>query len=87
VTSVGPVLGITFAMLGGCLWPLAIVPPSLRVIGHLTPHAWAMDGFIEVIGNRGSLGDIVPELVVLLGFAAVLLPLSVVAVRRSIKTS
>ncbi len=65
----------------GCLWPLAIVPASLRVIGHLTPHASAMDGFIEVIGNRGSLGDIVPELVVLLGFAAVLLPLSVVATR------
>jgi hypothetical protein len=46
-----------------------------------------MDGFIEVIGNRGSLGDIVPELMVLLGFAAVMIPLSVVTTRRSLKTS
>jgi ABC-2 type transport system permease protein len=87
VTSVGPMLGIAFGMLGGCLWPLAIVPVSMRVIGHFTPHAWVMDGFIEVIGNRGSLGDIVPELAVLLGFAAVMVPLSVATTRRALKTS
>ncbi len=87
VTSVGPMIGIAFGMLGGCLWPLAIVPVSMRVIGHFTPHAWAMDGFIEVIGNRGSLGDIVPELVVLLGFAAVMVPLSVATTHRALKSS
>ncbi len=84
VSAVGPPLGIALGMLGGCMWPLEIVPPLMRSFGHLFPHAWAMDAWIELVGRGGGVGDIALQLSVLAGFAAVLLPLSVWRLRRAI---
>lgn len=71
--SIGPVIGIGFAMLGGCMWPLEIVPPVVRTIGHVTPHAWAVDAWTTVLSKGGTTADIVGPLGVLSLFAAGLL--------------
>jgi ABC-2 type transport system permease protein len=42
-TAIGPAVGTAFGMLGGCMWPLEIVPQPVRLVGHATPHAWAVD--------------------------------------------
>ena len=83
-TSVGPVVGIGMGMLGGCMWPLEIVPPVMRTLGHLTPHGWAVDGWTELLARDGHLGDIGTELGVLAAFAAVLLGAAVVTLRRAV---
>ncbi|TCN42227.1 hypothetical protein EV644_104609 [Kribbella orskensis] len=72
-SSIGPVIGIGFAMLGGCLWPLEIVPAGVRALGHVTPHAWAVDAWITVLSKDGTVGDIAAPLCVLVLFAAGLL--------------
>jgi ABC-2 type transport system permease protein len=82
--AVGPPVGIALGMLGGCMWPLEIVPRTMRAIGHITPQAWAMDGFIDLIVRGEGLAGIIPQLAVLLGVAAVLLPLASWRLRRSI---
>jgi ABC-2 type transport system permease protein len=51
----------TFSGLGGAWVPLEVTSPAFQVIGHLTPVAWAMDGF-QNINLRGF------------GFESVLLP-------------
>jgi ABC-2 type transport system permease protein len=83
-TSIGPPLGIALGMLGGCMWPLAIVPEPMRVVGHLFPHAWAMDAFIDLIAKDAGLSGIAANLVVLLGFAAVLLTVATWRLRRAL---
>jgi ABC-2 type transport system permease protein len=83
-TSIGPPVGIALGMLGGCMWPLAIVPEPMRVVGHLFPHAWAMDAFIALIARNTGLGGITRELAVLAAFAAVLLALAVWRLRRTL---
>ena len=65
-------IAIALAMLGGCMWPLEIVPPFMRTIGHLAPHAWAMDAWVALIFDREGVGGIAVELAVLAGFAVVL---------------
>jgi hypothetical protein len=30
-SAIGPVVGIAFGMLGGCMWPLEIVPNTVRI--------------------------------------------------------
>ena len=65
-------LALTFASLGGAWWPLEIVPEFMQRIGHLTPVAWVMDAFRDLLFYGGGLSAILPELAVLLG-AAVLL--------------
>jgi ABC-2 type transport system permease protein len=82
--SIGPMAGIAMGMLGGCMWPLEIVPEPMQRIGHLFPHAWAMDSWIELIGRDGGLADIGTNLLVLAGFVVVLFPLATWRLRRSI---
>lgn len=62
--------GMTLAPLGGAWWPLEIVPPFMKTVGHLTPVAWGMDAFQEMMFYGGTLADIAPMLGVLLGMAA-----------------
>jgi linearmycin/streptolysin S transport system permease protein len=83
-TSIGPPVGIALGMLGGCMWPLAIVPAPMRAFGHLFPQAWAMDGFIALIARDASLAGIARELAVLAAFAAVLLALATWRLRRAL---
>ena len=71
-SAVGPPIGIALGMLGGCMWPLEIVPAPMRTVGHLTPHAWAMDAFADLFERGAGLGGILPEVGVLLGLASAL---------------
>jgi len=83
-TSIGPPVGIALGMLGGCMWPLAIVPEPMRVVGHLFPHAWAMDAFIDLISEDAGLAGIAGKLAVLAGFAAVLLAVATWRLHRAL---
>ncbi|MCE7986720.1 MAG: ABC transporter permease [Caldilinea sp. CFX5] len=65
-------LALTLAPLGGAWWPLEIVPEFMQQIGHLSPVAWAMDGFHDLLFNQGTLIDVLPEVGVLLAIALVL---------------
>ena len=64
-------LSLTLAPLGGAWWPLAITPSFMQAIGHLSPVAWAMDGFQTIIYNGGGLPDVLTEIGVLLAAAGV----------------
>ena len=70
--AAGVPIAIALGMLGGCMWPLEIVPPVMRAIGHVAPHAWAMDAWIALIFDREGVSGIAVELAVLAGFAVVL---------------
>jgi hypothetical protein len=38
-------LTLTRAPLGGARWPMDISPKFMRIVGHVSPVAWAMHGF------------------------------------------
>ncbi|MGY6022684.1 ABC transporter permease [Streptomyces spinosirectus] len=86
VHSVGPALGIGLGMLGGCMWPLALVPGWLRATGHAVPQAWAVDAWTTLLSRNGDLWAIMRDLVVLTGFAVVLLTCASLALRRRLTT-
>ena len=82
--AIGAPMGIAAGMLGGCMWPLQIVPKTMQQIGHIFPHAWAMDAWIVLIGRGGGIGDISKQLAVLAGYVVVLFPLGAWRLRRAI---
>jgi ABC-2 type transport system permease protein len=84
--AIGPAVGIAFGMLGGCMWPLEIVPPSVRAIGHATPHAWAVDAWVEVLSRGGGLAQVAGYLGILALYAVTLLVLASLRLRRSLVT-
>ncbi|MCH0565726.1 MULTISPECIES: ABC transporter permease [unclassified Streptomyces] len=87
VHALGPALGITLGMLGGCMWPLALVPGWLRTAGHAAPHAWAVDAWTELLSRGGGPGAILTDLLVLLGFAVALLTAASLALRHRLTTT
>ena len=78
----GVFIGLGFAALGGCMVPIDLFPPAMVTIAHVTPHAWAMDAFDEVLRRGGTIPDVLPELGVLAAYAAVLLVVASVVFRR-----
>ena len=70
-------LSLSLAPLGGAWWPLEIVPEFMQTLGHLSPVAWAMDGFHDLIWFNGRFGDVLPEISVLVAAAAVLFVIGV----------
>ncbi len=82
--AVGMSVGLALAALGGCMVPFELFPESLRTFAHITPHAWAIDAFSDVVQRGGGLGQIGPELGVLVAYGLVLLAAATFVLRRSI---
>ena len=83
-TSIGPAVGIVLAMLGGCMWPLAMVTNVMRTVGHATPQAWAVDAWTKLLAQRGTITSIAGDLAILGVFAAALLALATARLRRAL---
>lgn len=74
--GIGVILSIGLAALGGSMLPIELFSPTMKTVAHITPHAWALDGFAELVRRNGSALDILPELGVLSAYALVLLALA-----------
>jgi ABC-2 type transport system permease protein len=74
--GISVVLSLGLAALGGCMLPIELFSPAMTRVAHLTPHAWALDGFAELVRRDGTVADILPELGVLTVYAVVLLVLA-----------
>ena len=68
--SLAVLCALILAPLGGCWWPLFFLPSWMQSLAKLTPHGWAMSGFNKLMLFGAGFGDVVTEMLVLLGFAA-----------------
>jgi ABC-type multidrug transport system permease subunit len=66
-SGLGLLLTLTLAPLGGAWWPMEVSPRFLQIVGHVSPVAWAMDGFTALTYEGAHLADILVPLAVLLG--------------------
>jgi ABC-2 type transport system permease protein len=80
--AVSLLLGMGLGALGGCMVPIEFFSDTMRTIAHLTPHAWALDGFADLIRRGGGVADVLPQVTILLGYATVLLGLASWRLRR-----
>ena len=70
VGGIGSICILVMGLLGGAMVPRPIMPETMQQIGLLVPHAWALDGYYDVIIRTGvGIGDIWREIVAVLGFA------------------
>lgn len=79
--SFSTLIVLTAAPLGGAWWPLEIVPDFMRIVGHISPIAWAMDAFNELMIYGGGLGDVLLPVGVLLAATAVMFGLAIIRFR------
>lgn len=79
--TAGTIVVVATSMLGGVYWPLELVGDTMRRIGYLTPQAWAMDGFREVMLRGGAWESVLWPVTVLLAFAVIFLAVGITRVR------
>jgi ABC-2 type transport system permease protein len=84
--GVGLLAGLGLAALGGTMLPLELFSPTMRVIAHLTPHAWAAEGFAILVRRGGGIVDVLPQTGVLVGIAVGLLAAAAWRLRRTLST-
>jgi ABC-2 type transport system permease protein len=82
--AVGLLLSLGFGALGGAMMPLEFYSTTMRTVAHLTPHAWAVDGFAVLVRHNGTLVSILPQLGVLLAVATMLIALASWRLRRTL---
>jgi ABC-type multidrug transport system permease subunit len=75
--GLGSLIVMAMAALGGCWWPLEIVPAWMRKIAFALPTGWGYDGLNRVMALDATIPEVATHLVVLLGIAVVTLPLAV----------
>lgn len=78
IVGLSVLLANMFAGLGGCWWPIEVVPPAVRTAAMISPAYWAMDALHALRFFQGGVRDILPHLGILLALAAAL---SVLAAR------
>lgn len=82
-TLLSGVTNILLAALGGVMVPRFIMPPTMQEIGLLSPMAWGLEGFLDLLLRGGGLAEAWPEILALLGFAlAMWLAAMILASRR-----
>jgi ABC-2 type transport system permease protein len=66
-----------FTAMGGAWFPLDITGQTFSTIGHLTPTAWAMDGFQNIVMRGLGLSSVLLPAGILLAYAVLFFGLAV----------
>lgn len=83
----GPVVGLiaaTFALLGGVLYPIAVLPRPLQLLAEALPMSHGLDGIRRALVAHLDTGAIVQDAAVLAGFSVVLFPLALQGFRWAV---
>jgi ABC-2 type transport system permease protein len=65
-----------FSGLGGAWVPLEVTGPTFQTIGHVSPVAWAMDGFQNIAARGLGFNTVLLPAAALVGYAAVFFALA-----------
>jgi ABC-2 type transport system permease protein len=73
------------ALLGGVYYPIAVLPAWLRPLSNLLPITYALRGLRMALLQGASFRQLLPDVLALLAFSVVLLPLSLYAFRYAVR--
>ena len=78
-----PMVFVPQVFLSGIFLPIHEMPGYLEVIARFLPLTYAVEALQDIMLRGESLGGVVPEMGVLVGFAAALLALAAITVKRT----
>lgn len=81
-TSIGGVLNIIFAALGGIMVPKFVMPEFMQNITSYSPMSWGLEGLLEIFVRGGDFSDIKIYLLYLLIFATISLLLAYILLKK-----
>lgn len=79
--TVGPMLNILMAALGGIMIPTYVMPSTMQTLSRSSPMNWALEGLLNVLLRGGNLLSIRHEAMLLLALATVSISLAYLVFR------
>jgi ABC-2 type transport system permease protein len=79
--SLGLALAMVLAVFGGCWYPSAYFPASLKSVTGMDPAGWAMNGFLAVLSPSAGTGPALKSAALLLVFGVAVFFLAAAASR------
>jgi ABC-2 type transport system permease protein len=71
-------------LFGGVYFPVEVLPESLQVISWVLPITYSLEAMRKTLLTGAGLQDVGFELVVLIGFSVVLVPIGLTAFRVAV---
>jgi len=82
--TLGPILNVLMAALGGVMVPLFVMPPVMQKIAAYSPMNWGLEGLLDVLLRSGDVASVLPAAGRLAGFAVLMLMIAFWLFRRRI---
>jgi ABC-2 type transport system permease protein len=82
LNAVAIILILCMSALGGSMVPRYVMSDTMKELGKVTFNAWALDGYIKVFWRDLPLGELLPELTVLIAASVILLIAARLLARR-----
>jgi len=83
VAILGSLLFLFLGLISGCLIPRELMPETMTQVSHITPHAWALDAYRQLLVRPAPGAEVAPNLdvvrnacLVLTGYGAAFLALA-----------
>jgi ABC-2 type transport system permease protein len=83
--SIGGILNIIFAALGGIMIPLFVMPDFMQNLAVFSPMSWALEAFLALFLHQESLGGIIRFLGGLMVFGMVALGFATMRLHKELK--
>lgn len=81
--TLGPILNVLMAALGGIMVPLFVMPEVMQHVAVWSPMNWALEGLLDVMLRGGDLTAVLPRVARLCGFSALTLSVAYLLIRRN----
>lgn len=80
--GLGTFLILAMSSIGGAWFPTSMMPEFIQTISKGTIVFWSMDGFLDVLWRGSGTAEIIPNVLILFGIAAVITTLSLVQFKK-----
>jgi ABC-type multidrug transport system permease subunit len=80
-------LSLVMAALGGCWWPLEIVPSPVHELAFIFPTGWAMDGLHKVMAFGYGFRAVITNVLILLGMFILFSSFAVRLMKKELTTA
>ncbi len=82
-TLAGGAGNIVLAAIGGIMVPTFIMPTAMQQLAQLSPMAWGLQGFLDVLLRGGDIAQVMREVLLLTGFGLIALLLAGLRLART----
>ncbi|MBI5428913.1 MAG: ABC transporter permease [Nitrosomonadales bacterium] len=82
--TIGPVVNILMAAIGGVMVPKFVMPDVMQRIAEFSPMNWGLEGMLAVLLRGSDIGGVLLPAAKLMGFAALMIVIAVLLFRRRV---